>query len=115
MSGRDHADNQLKNFLDSQKVQIRMTVFYSKSNSILSNVYVNDYVLIQGAAAPNLTTSGGSLIGNKLASLTVGPRGPILLQDHVLLDETAHFDRERIPERVVHAKGAGNYLHSSSV
>ena len=54
-----------------------------------------------------MTTSGGVPIGNKLASLTIGPRGPILLQDHVYLDETAHFDRERIPERVVHAKGSG--------
>ena len=41
--------------------------------------------------------------------MTVGPRGPILLQDHVLIDELAHFDRERIPERVVHAKGAGAF------
>ena len=46
-------------------------------------------------------------MGNKLASLSAGPRGPLLLQDHVLIDEMAHFDRERIPERVVHAKGAG--------
>jgi catalase len=39
--------------------------------------------------------------------MTAGPRGPILLQDFTLLDKLAHFDRERIPERVVHAKGAG--------
>ena len=39
--------------------------------------------------------------------MTVGDRGQVLLQDIVLLDEMAHFDRERIPERVVHAKGAG--------
>lgn len=38
---------------------------------------------------------------------TVGERGPILLQDVNLIDELAHFTRERIPERVVHAKGAG--------
>lgn len=48
-------------------------------------------------------------MGDKTNSLTVGPRGPILLQDHVLVDELAHFDRERIPERVVHAKGAGAF------
>lgn len=42
-------------------------------------------------------------------SLSVGPRGPILLQDVNLLEELAHFDRERIPERVVHAKGAGAF------
>jgi catalase len=54
-----------------------------------------------------LTTSWGAPIGDKANSLTVGRRGPILLQDRVLLDELAHFDRERIPERAVHAKGAG--------
>ena len=52
-------------------------------------------------------------IGNKLASLSIGERGPLLLQDHVLIDETAHFDRERIPERVVHAKGAGNKIFTN--
>ena len=40
---------------------------------------------------------------------TFGPRGPMLMQDFVYMDEMAHFDRERIPERVVHAKGAGRY------
>lgn len=54
-----------------------------------------------------LTTANGVPIGNKLAVQTVGPRGPMLLQDHVYQDEMAHFDRERIPERVVHAKGGG--------
>ena len=47
-------------------------------------------------------------MANKLDSLTIGPRGPILMQDYVYLDEMSHFNRERIPERVVHAKGAGN-------
>ncbi|XP_071054089.1 catalase isoform X2 [Onthophagus taurus] len=41
--------------------------------------------------------------------MTVGPRGPILLQDVAFVEEIAHFDRERIPERVVHAKGAGAF------
>lgn len=48
-------------------------------------------------------------IGSKESSLTVGPYGPMLLQDVEFLDELAHFDRERIPERVVHAKGAGEF------
>ena len=48
-------------------------------------------------------------MGDKTASLTVGPRGPTLLQDVAYLDEVAHFDRERIPERVVHAKGNGAF------
>ena len=51
-------------------------------------------------------------VGNKLASMTVGPRGPVLLQDFVMLDEMAHFGRERIPERVVHAKGAGKFFNA---
>lgn len=56
-----------------------------------------------------LTTAGGAPIGDKTNVLTAGPRGPVLLQDVVFLDEMAHFDRERIPERVVHAKGAGAF------
>ena len=56
-----------------------------------------------------LTTADGAPVSDKLNSITVGPRGPILLQDHVLLEELAHFNRERIPERVVHAKGAGAF------
>jgi len=56
-----------------------------------------------------LTTSNGAPIDDKTNSQTAGPRGPIVLQDFVLLDELAHFDRERIPERVVHAKGAGAF------
>lgn len=57
--------------------------------------------------ATQLTTSAGCPVGNKTNIQTVGPRGPALLQDVVFMDEMAHFDRERIPERVVHAKGAG--------
>ncbi|KAJ8673509.1 hypothetical protein QAD02_004771, partial [Eretmocerus hayati] len=56
---------------------------------------------------PTLLTANGAPVANKNASITVGPRGPLLLQDFVYLDEISHFDRERIPERVVHAKGAG--------
>ncbi|KAL8595354.1 hypothetical protein ACOMHN_020107 [Nucella lapillus] len=56
-----------------------------------------------------LTTGTGCPVGNKLASLTIGPRGPILMQDFVYTDEMAHFNRERIPERVVHAKGSGAF------
>lgn len=54
-----------------------------------------------------LTTGGGHPIGDKLNLQTAGPKGPLLVQDVVFTDEMAHFDRERIPERVVHAKGAG--------
>lgn len=53
--------------------------------------------------------TSGRPVGDKTNSLTVGPRGPTLLQDIAYLDEIAHFDRERIPERVVHAKGNGAF------
>ncbi|KAK7893146.1 hypothetical protein WMY93_022298 [Mugilogobius chulae] len=56
-----------------------------------------------------LTTGAGHPVGDKLNSLTAGPRGPLLVQDVVFTDEMAHFDRERIPERVVHAKGGGAF------
>ncbi|XP_044588939.1 catalase [Cotesia glomerata] len=56
-----------------------------------------------------LLTGNGAPIAHKTASLTVGHQGPLLLQDHVFLDEMSHFNRERIPERVVHAKGAGAF------
>lgn len=54
-----------------------------------------------------LTTAFGIPVGDDQNSLTAGERGPVLMQDVHLLEKLAHFDRERIPERVVHAKGAG--------
>ncbi|OGD45621.1 catalase [Candidatus Bathyarchaeota archaeon RBG_16_48_13] len=54
-----------------------------------------------------LTTNQGVPVSDNQSSLTVGDRGPVLLQDVHLIEKLAHFDRERIPERVVHAKGAG--------
>lgn len=56
-----------------------------------------------------LTTGFGMPVDSDQDTLTVGPRGPALLQDVHLVEKLAHFDRERIPERVVHAKGAGAY------
>ncbi|MBU1637220.1 catalase, partial [bacterium] len=56
-----------------------------------------------------LTTSQGMPVDNDLNSITAGEKGPGLIQDVHLLDKLAHFDRERIPERVVHAKGAGAF------
>ncbi|MGB9006947.1 MAG: catalase [Candidatus Aminicenantales bacterium] len=54
-----------------------------------------------------LTTGFGMPVDNDLNTLTAGPNGPVLVQDVHLIEKLAHFDRERIPERVVHAKGAG--------
>lgn len=57
---------------------------------------------------PYMTTEAGIPIGDNQNSLTAGPRGPLLV-DHQLMERMAHFNRERVPERVVHAKGAGAY------
>lgn len=54
-----------------------------------------------------LTTAAGIPVPDNQTSLTAGERGPTLIQDHYLLEKLAHFNRERIPERVVHAKAAG--------
>ncbi|MFC1814924.1 catalase, partial [Thermodesulfobacteriota bacterium] len=56
-----------------------------------------------------LTNNFGTPVGNDLNTVTAGPKGPALMQDVHLLEKLAHFDRERISERVVHAKGAGAY------
>jgi catalase len=54
-----------------------------------------------------LTNNLGAPVDDGQNSLTAGNPGPVLMQDVHLLEKLAHFDRERIPERVVHAKGAG--------
>ncbi|MGQ1888898.1 catalase [Thermophagus sp. OGC60D27] len=56
-----------------------------------------------------LTTASGRPYFEKQDSMTVGPKGPVLLQDYYLHEQMAHFNRERIPERVVHAKGSGAF------
>ncbi|MCC6443137.1 MAG: catalase [Armatimonadetes bacterium] len=56
-----------------------------------------------------LTTDAGVPVADNQNSLTAGPRGPLLAQDAPLFEKHAHFNRERIPERVVHAKGSGAY------
>src|SRR6266481_4391358 len=56
---------------------------------------------------PVTTTDAGIPAASDEHSLTAGPDGPILLQDHYLIQKMAQFNRERVPERVVHAKGGG--------
>ena len=58
---------------------------------------------------PYMTTAAGIPVADNQVSLTAGPRGPILMSDHYLMERMAHFNRERVPERVVHAKGAGAF------
>jgi catalase len=58
---------------------------------------------------PKLTTASGIPVADNQNSLSAGQRGPLLLQDFHLIEKLQHFNRERIPERVVHAKGSGAY------
>ncbi|CAG9864271.1 unnamed protein product [Phyllotreta striolata] len=81
----------------------------SNPNRDTSAEQLSDYGRDHENNNEKITTSWGAPIPDKDASLTVGHHGPILLQDYNLIDELAHFTRERIPERVVHAKGAGAF------
>ena len=56
---------------------------------------------------PVLTTNHGMPISDNQNQLKAGPRGPVLLEDHVYREKINHFDHERIPERIVHARGTG--------
>ena len=61
------------------------------------------------ADRPKLTTTAGAPWPNNQDSISAGERGPLLLQDYQLIEKLAHQNRERIPERTVHAKGWGAY------
>ena len=56
-----------------------------------------------------LTTASGAPVADNQNSRSAGPRGPLLLDDFHLIEKLAHFNRENIPERRVHAKGSGAY------
>src|ERR1700683_5251001 len=58
---------------------------------------------------PATTTDAGVPVESDDHSLSVGPNGPLLLQDHYLVEQMANFNRERIPERQPHAKGGGAF------
>jgi catalase len=64
-----------------------------------------------GASEPNrtMTTNSGRPIGDNQNSISAGRRGPLLMEDYLLFEKMAQFNRERVPERVVHAKGSGAF------
>lgn len=62
---------------------------------------------IAGGEHPALTTNQGVAISDNQNSLRANPRGPTLLEDFILREKITHFDHERIPERIVHARGTG--------
>jgi catalase len=63
----------------------------------------------QNQKPPVTTTDAGIPASSDEYSLSVGPNGPLLLQDHYVIQKMAQFNRERVPERVVHAKGSGAF------
>jgi len=68
---------------------------------------MNRSIANSARSSEQLTTTAGNPIADNQNSLNAGPRGPLLLQDYQLLEKLAHQNRERIPERPVHAKGWG--------
>ena len=62
---------------------------------------------LAGGTHPPMTGQAGFVVSDDENSLKAGERGPVLLEDHYLLEKTQHFDHERIPERIVHARGFG--------
>ncbi len=69
---------------------------------------------LAGGDVPTLTTQQGLPIADDQNSLRAGARGPTLLEDHILREKIFHFDHERIPERVVHARGYGAHGYFES-
>lgn len=106
--------------VDHYKQQVSLNMSILKKHTMVSLLKLqNKITLIKSCVglvknmsqteSTDMTNSNGSPVEDMTTSMTVGPRGPIVLQDFTLIDELAHFDRERIPERVVHAKGAGAF------
>ena len=82
-----------------------------KPTEMAERDHVANQLLQKGKCPVNhgATSSNGAPVDTVTASMTAGPRGDIVLKDFTLIDHLAAFDRERIPERVVHAKGAGAF------
>src|SRR5580698_4843616 len=88
-----------------------------RSSSAVKSAVIHDQKLVRGAGEelhqtakgdiPVLTTAQGGPVSDDQNSLKVGPRGPTLLEDFHFREKIFHFDHERIPERVVHARGYG--------
>src|ERR1700754_2095922 len=67
-----------------------------------------------GDGGPVLTTNQGIPVSDNQNSLRLGDRGPTLLEDFVLREKIMHFDHERIPERIVHARGSAAHGYFES-
>ena len=94
--------------IDRKRNYFRSLVFRSISNYVASKRHNGDAVMKDDGNRPT-TTDAGIPVPSDEFSLTVGRDGPILLQDHYLIEQMANFNRERIPERQPHAKGGGAF------
>lgn len=81
------------------------TSFYC-SFRLITTLIIIPALTLAAHAQPTLTRENGAPVGDNQSSQTAGADGPVLLQDSHLIEKLARFDRERIPERVVHARGA---------
>src|SRR6058998_719664 len=88
---------------------IRRPIEPSQANSESFRNHTVERSTLMDDDKPTLTTSAGNAIVDNQNSMTAGPRGPVLFQDYQLLEKLAHQNRERIPERTVHAKGWGAF------
>jgi catalase len=82
------------------------------NHQVLSYRWVTGYILILAKEIPmsqRLTTTAGSPVPDNNNAKTVGQRGPLVMEDYQLIEKLAHQNRERIPERTVHAKGWGAF------
>lgn len=92
------------------------------TNELVKDITLHDEVLKVGqggdmhqlADKEPLTTQSGTVIADDQNSLKIGDRGPILMEDFILREKLFHFDHERIPERVVHARGYGAHGYFES-
>src|SRR5580658_7108308 len=83
-----------------------------RGNKYFNNSFARDLMtkdFMNNNQPSQLTTTAGNPVADNQNSVTAGPRGPLLMQDYQLLEKLAHQNRERIPERTVHAKGSAAY------
>ena len=88
----------------------KKTMISDKPNNGAGSAYVgegDEHHQVSGGDVPTLTTQGGAPVSDDQNSLKAGTRGPTLLEDQHFREKIFHFDHERIPERVVHARGFG--------
>jgi catalase len=108
--GRENKEHDIKfPFKDMERDRCLIKEKLEGTSSKINNL--DDYHNKVTKELTTMTMESGCPVADNQNSLTAGERGPILLQDSYLLEKLQHFTRERIPERVVHARGTAAYGH----